>query len=66
MDFLKKWASCIVSFVAGFLGLILLLCTGMKSSYSVVSSTELVPINVTNSETTNASTTFIILKRKDS
>ena len=54
MDFLKKWASCIVSFVAGFLGLILSLCTGMKSSYSVVSSTELVPINVTNSETTKA------------
>lgn len=54
MDFLKKWASCIVSFVAGFLGLILSLCTGMKSSYSVVSSTELVPVNVTNSETTKA------------
>ena len=54
MDFLKKWASCIVSFVAGFLGLILSLCTGMKSSYSVVSNTPAVPVNVSNSETTKA------------
>lgn len=54
MDFLKKWASCIVSFVAGFLGLILSLCSGMNSSYSVVSSTELVPVNVTHEEVTKA------------
>ena len=54
MDFLKKWASCIISFVAGFLGLILSLCSGMKSSYSIVSSTELVPVNVSHAETTKA------------
>ena len=54
MDFLKKWASCIVSFVAGFLGLILSLCTGMNVSYSIVSNTPAVPINVEHEETTKA------------
>ena len=38
MDFLKKWASCIFSFVAGALGLILSLCTGMIKSVSVSSN----------------------------
>ncbi len=31
MTFLKKWASCIISFVAGVCGLALSACTGMKA-----------------------------------
>ncbi len=38
MEFLKKWASCIFSFVAGALGLILSLCTGMSNSISITST----------------------------
>lgn len=52
MDFLKKWASCIISFVAGVLGLVLSLCSGMKNSVSVVS--EQLGINGSQSESTKA------------
>ncbi len=38
MNFLKKWINSIVLFITGALGLLLSLCTGMKTSYGIDAS----------------------------
>lgn len=58
MNFLKKWMNSIVLFVSGVLGLLLSLCSGMKTSYSIDASALGSPyaemISSSHSETTKA------------
>lgn len=58
MNFLKKWMNAIVLFVSGVLGLLLSLCSGMKSSYNINASALGSPyaemISSSHSETTKA------------
>lgn len=58
MNFLKKWINSMVLGLSGFFGLILSLCTGMKTSYSIDASALGSPyaeaIGQSHSETTKA------------
>ena len=52
MEFIKKWASCLFSFIAGALGLLLSLCTGMSNTVSITSPA--LGINEVSESTTKA------------
>ena len=58
MNFLKKWLNSITLFICGFLGLILSLCSGMKTTYSIDATALGAPyadaISKSHSETTKA------------